>query len=111
LVKELEQSFAARTAAEWVDELLAKGIPAGPIYNYEQALSSEHALHRETVMEIDHPVEGRVRSIGFPIKLSWTKQRVSRHPPLLGEHTDEILSELGFGVEEVARMRTAGDVA
>jgi crotonobetainyl-CoA:carnitine CoA-transferase CaiB-like acyl-CoA transferase len=111
LEKELERSFAARTAAEWVDELLAKGIPAGPIYNYEQALSSEHAVHRETVMEIDHPIEGRVRTIGFPIKLSRTKQRVRRHPPLLGEHTEEILSELGVGAEEVARMRTAGDVA
>jgi formyl-CoA transferase len=111
LEKELEQSFAARTAAEWVDQLLAKGIPAGPIYNYEQALSSEHAVHRETVMEIDHPIEGRVHAIGFPIKLSRTKQRVSRHPPLLGEHTEEVLSELGFGVEEVARMRTNGDVA
>ena len=111
LVAELERSFAARNAQEWVDELLAKGIPAGPIYNYEQALGSDHAAYRETVMTIDHPVEGRVRSIGFPIKFSETKQTVRRHPPLLGEHTGEVLSELGFDEETVARMRSAGAVA
>jgi crotonobetainyl-CoA:carnitine CoA-transferase CaiB-like acyl-CoA transferase len=111
LAKELETSFAAKTAEEWVDELLAKGIPAGPIYNYEQALNSDHAAHRGTVMEIDHPIEGRVRSIGFPIKLSETKQKVRRHPPLLGEHTDEVLSELGVDENDIARMRKAGELA
>ena len=47
-------------------------------------------------MEIDHPVEGKVKSIGFPVKLSETKQRVRRPPPLLGEHNEEILAELGI---------------
>jgi len=110
LAHELELSFASRTADEWVDELLAHGIPAGPIYNYEQALGSDHAAHRETVMEIDHPTEGRIRSIGFPVKLSETKQKVRRHPPLLGEHTDEILSDLGFEAEDLARLRKSGAV-
>ena len=61
-------------------------------------------------MQIDHPIEGRVRSIGFPIKLSETKQSVRRHPPLLGEHTDEILRELGFSAGDVEQMRAAGEV-
>ncbi len=111
LAQELERSFAKRTAAEWVDELLVKGIPAGPIYNYEQALNSDHAAYRKTVMEIDHPVEGRVRSIGFPVKLSETKQTVYRHPPLLGEHTGEVLAELGFDAEAVERLRQEGGLA
>jgi crotonobetainyl-CoA:carnitine CoA-transferase CaiB-like acyl-CoA transferase len=111
LASELERSFAARTAEEWVDELLAKGIPAGPIYNYEQALGSDHAAYRGTVMEIDHPVEGRIRSIGFPVKLSETKQTVRRHPPLLGEHTAEVLSELGFDSAAVERLRKDGALA
>jgi crotonobetainyl-CoA:carnitine CoA-transferase CaiB-like acyl-CoA transferase len=55
----------------------------------------------------DSAVEGRIRSIGLPIKLSETKQKVRRHPPLLGEHTDEILTELGLGIEDTARMRKA----
>ena len=110
LAAELETSFVEKTAEEWVEELLAKGIPAGPIYDYQQALGSDHAAHRGTVMEIDHPIEGRIRSIGFPIKLSETKQSVRRHPPLLGEHTDEILQELGFSTGDVAQMRAAGEV-
>ena len=57
--------------------MLAAGIPAGPIYDYAQALDNDHAHHRGVVMEIDHPVEGKVRSIGFPVKLSGTPEDVS----------------------------------
>ena len=96
LIEELEKSFAQRNSADWIDILLAAGIPAGPILNYAQALASDHAHAREAVMEIDHPVEGKVKSIGFPVKLSETKQRVRRPPPLLGEHNEEILAELGI---------------
>jgi formyl-CoA transferase len=101
LIQELEKSFAARKAAEWIDILLAAGIPAGPILTYAESLASEHARAREAVMEIDHPIEGKVKSIGFPVKLSETKQRVRLPPPLLGEHTEEILAELG--VDETTR--------
>jgi crotonobetainyl-CoA:carnitine CoA-transferase CaiB-like acyl-CoA transferase len=96
MIEELEKSFAARPAGEWIDILLAVGIPAGPILNYAQALASEHAIAREVVMEMDHPVEGKVKSIGFPVKLSETRQRIRRHPPLLGEHNEEIFAELGI---------------
>jgi crotonobetainyl-CoA:carnitine CoA-transferase CaiB-like acyl-CoA transferase len=96
LIEELEKSFAARPAADWVEILLAVGIPAGPILNFAQALASDHARVREAVMEIEHPVEGRVKSIGFPVKLSRTRQAVRRPPPLLGEHNEEILDELGI---------------
>jgi formyl-CoA transferase len=96
LIDELEKSFAARTSAEWVDILLSAGIPAGPILDYAQALGSDQVKAREAVMELDHPVEGRVKSIGFPVKLSETAQRVRRPPPLLGEHNEEILDELGI---------------
>jgi crotonobetainyl-CoA:carnitine CoA-transferase CaiB-like acyl-CoA transferase len=96
LIEELEKTFAQRNAAEWIDILLSAGIPAGPILNYAEALASDHARAREAVMEIDHPIEGKVKSIGFPVKLSETKQRVRRPPPLLGEHNEEILAELGI---------------
>src|SRR5262245_56719424 len=88
LIAEMERSLAAKTAAEWIDALLAAGIPAGPILNYAETLSSEHTLARGAVMEIDHPVEGKVKSIGFPVRLSQSKQRVRMPPPLLGQHTD-----------------------
>src|SRR5215510_8026177 len=110
LIEELEKSFAKKTADEWVDALLAVGIPAGPICNIEQALNSEHAKAREAVMEFDHPVEGRVKSIGFPVKLSESKQRVRRHPPLLGEHNEEILSELGLDKKDMDELRAEGAI-
>ena len=110
LIEELEKSFGTKTADEWVDALLAVGIPAGPICNIEQALSSEHAKAREAVMEFDHPVEGRVKSIGFPVKLSESKQRVRRHPPLLGEHNEEILKELGLDRQGIDELRAEGAI-
>jgi len=59
-------------------------------------------------MEIDHPVEGKVPNIGFAVKLSGTPQQVRRHPPLLGEHNDEVLAELGLDAQERERLRAAG---
>jgi formyl-CoA transferase len=59
-------------------------------------------------MEIDHPVEGRVPNIGFPVKLSGTPQQVRRHPPLLGEHTQEVLAELGLSEAERAALAAHG---
>jgi crotonobetainyl-CoA:carnitine CoA-transferase CaiB-like acyl-CoA transferase len=110
LIEELEKTFAGRPAAEWIDLLLGVGIPAGPILNYAEALGSEHARAREAVMEIDHPVEGRVKSIGFPVKLSRSKQRVRRPPPLLGEHTDAVLAELGYDDGAREDLRQSGAV-
>jgi crotonobetainyl-CoA:carnitine CoA-transferase CaiB-like acyl-CoA transferase len=110
LIDELEKSFATKSAEEWINALLAVGIPAGPICNLEQALNSEHARAREVVMEMDHPVEGRIKSIGFPVKLSETKQRVRRHPPLLGEHNTEILTELGLDEAGMDELRAEGAI-
>ena len=59
---------------------------------------------------MDHPVEGRIKSIGFPVKLSETKQRVRRHPPLLGEHNAEILTELGFDEAGMDALRAEGAI-
>ncbi len=96
LIRDLETTFMQEDRDHWVDLLLEAGVPAGPISDFAEALQSPQAEARGTVMEIDHPVEGRVRSIGFPVKMSGTPQKVRRHPPLLGEHTDEILAELGL---------------
>ncbi|AEG92720.1 CaiB/BaiF CoA transferase family protein [Ramlibacter tataouinensis] len=108
LQDELEKTFRQKPKDHWVETLLANGIPAGPILSYPEAFGSEHAQARRMRMEIDHPVEGRVPNIGFAVKLSGTPQQVRRHPPLLGEHTAEVLEELGIGGEEQARLRAQG---
>ena len=94
LIDALEDSFKERDSAVWIDAMLAAGIPAGPILSYPEAFEGEHGTHRRMCMEIDHPIEGKVKNIGFPVKLLGTPQQVRRHPPLLGEHNAEILAEL-----------------
>ena len=111
LVKELEKTFIHKTSGQWVELLLAVGIPAGPINTYPQAFDSEHGKHRQMRMEIDHPVEGKVPNIGYAVKLNGTPQQVTRHPPLLGEHTDELLAELGIQGDELIKLQNGGAFA
>lgn len=108
LVADLETTFVGKPSDEWVEILLAVGIPAGPIYDYAQALDNPHAAHREVLMDIEHPVEGTVRSMGFPVKLGGTPQQVRRPPPLLGQHTREILSELDLSAEDRDALLAGG---
>ena len=108
LAAELEKSFAKKTSDEWVDALLAAGIPAGPINTYPEAFDSEHGRHRKMRMEIDHPIEGKVPNIGFAVKMNGTPQQVYRHPPLLGEHTSELLAEFGIPGEELKSVEAGG---
>lgn len=94
LIDLLRPSFRERTVEQWVEALLAAGVPSGPILNYEQTLASEHAASREMVQDIPHPVEGSFKALGFPVKLSKSPQAVRYPPPLLDEHGAEIRFEL-----------------
>lgn len=96
LIEQLETEFAKRTSEEWVSLMLDNGIPAGPLLTYPEAFEGEHGQHRKMCMEIDHPNEGKVKNIGFAVKMLGTPQQVRRHPPLLGEHNEEILREIGM---------------
>ena len=111
LATELEKTFVTRTSHEWVDDLLAAGIPAGPINTYPEAFDSDHGRHRKMRMDIDHPIEGTVHNIGFAVKLMGTPQQVRKHPPLLGEHTSEVLAELGIAGEELTALQVGGAFA
>lgn len=94
LMQELKPVFETRTAEEWVDLLLAAGVPAGPINDYHEALASDHVKACKMVQEIAHPVEGSFNALGFPVKMSGTPQEVRYPPPLLDQHGDEIRAEL-----------------
>ncbi|OAD12681.1 CaiB/BaiF CoA transferase family protein [Achromobacter insolitus] len=108
LIALLEQEFGRRPAAEWVDLLLAAGVPAAPIQNYEEALDCEQARARDMVVEGEHPVEGKVKMLGFPVKLRGTPQQIRRVAPLLGAHTAEVFSELGLSAERIEQLQAAG---
>jgi crotonobetainyl-CoA:carnitine CoA-transferase CaiB-like acyl-CoA transferase len=96
LVAEIEAALAARTTEDWVARLLAAGVPAGPIYDFAHVFSNPHTNARHMIEDVDHPIAGRVHTLGFPLKMSETPPRVRRAPPLLGEHSAEIRRELGM---------------
>jgi len=111
LIEELEKTFVTRSSEDWVEALLAVGIPAGTMYTYPEAFESEHGRHRNMRMEIDHPNEGKVSNIGFAVKLNGTPQQVRMHPPLLGEHTGDILKEIGMDASAVEDLTARGAFA
>ncbi len=103
LANEMQQSLSARTTDEWVEALVAVGVPAAPIQNYAAAVSHPQTQACRMVETIDHPVEGRISVLGIPVKLSRTPGAIRLHPPLLGEHTDEILAEVDGDGRPLAR--------
>jgi len=94
LIEALKPGFLTRTVDEWVDLLLAVGVPCGPVYDYQSAVSSDHVAARDMVLDIPHPVEGSFKALGFPVKMSDTPQQVRLPPPLLNQHRSEIIDEL-----------------
>jgi formyl-CoA transferase len=94
LVAELESALGARDTDDWVQTLEAAGVPVGPIHDYRQVFEDPHTLAREMMVEIEHPVEGTIKALGIPVKMSDTPGAVRRPAPLLGEHTEEILREV-----------------
>ena len=108
LIEALECTFATDTCENWIERLLAAGLPAGPILTYPQAFDSEHGRERRMRIEIDHPIEGKVPNIGFAVKLLGTPQQVRHPPPLLGQHNDEVLDEYGIGEAERRALAAEG---
>lgn len=93
----VEAVLKTRPVREWVDRLTRMGVPSGPISSVDQVLEDPQVLHREMVVDLDHPRLGSVKSIGCPIKLSETPARLDRPAPDLGQHTAEVLAELEGG--------------
>jgi formyl-CoA transferase len=95
LIEELERRFRQRTTDEWTAALLADGVPAGPIRDYAQVLQDDpHVKARQMIATFNHPVEGETPVLASPLKLSRTPARIWSAPPLLGQHTEEVLAEL-----------------
>ena len=106
----LGERFKARTTAEWLTLLEGAGVPAGPVASVGEMLELPQTLAREMVLEVEHSLLGSVRTVGFPVKFSETPGSVRRGAPVLGEHTREVLGELGYTDEQVEDLVRSGAV-
>lgn len=105
LVGELEQALAARSTAEWDEILTGRGVACGPIRNYRQVLEDPHTAARGLVVSVPHAVEGVVKALATPIRMDGTPAAIRTGAPLLGEHTADVLTELGLSAAEIAALR------
>ena len=111
LEQELQGVLSRRATAEWLEALIAAGVPAAPIRDYSEVLEDAHTDARGMVVNVDHPVAGRVKMLGTPVKLSETPASVRRPAPMLGQHTAEILADAGYTPAEIELLIHDGVVA
>ena len=104
----LEERLIQNTTAHWVEALNAKGIPSGEILSLEAALSSDQVRHRGAIADVDLPGLGVIQIFDLTAKFSKTPARIDMPPPRLSEHTEGILSELGYSPEEMSALREKG---
>jgi crotonobetainyl-CoA:carnitine CoA-transferase CaiB-like acyl-CoA transferase len=107
----VEAALAGATTAEWVARFEAAQVAAGPIYEFDEVFEDPQVKHLGLVAEVEQPGYGRARMLDFPVKASATPARIRRPAPRLGEHTAEVLGELGLSKAEIERLAAAGVVA
>jgi crotonobetainyl-CoA:carnitine CoA-transferase CaiB-like acyl-CoA transferase len=108
MIAEIEKATATKSRVHWLERLHAEGVPSGPINTYPEALADPHTLARGMVVDLVHPGAGPIKALGVPVKLSETPGAADRPAPLVGQHTGEILTELGYGDEERQKLRKDG---
>ena len=102
---ELKNIFLTKTRDEWFDILTEADVPVGKVLDIDETFSDPHMLHREMLIEVDHPRWGKAKQIGFPIKFSDTPWQLRIPAARLGDHTNEVLSELGYSPEQIQKLR------
>lgn len=108
LVKEAESLFRQRSVADWLETFDGVGVPAGPVRYVQEMMEDEQAVANGLVAELEHSLAGRVRMVGPIIGMSETPLEARAASPALGEHTDEILAEMGRGEAEIAALKADG---
>lgn len=104
----LEEKLKDKTPDEWIAELNAAGVPCGPILSIDQVFENEQVQHLGLAHAMEHPALGSIRLLGRPVTLSRTPASLRTPTPEKGEHTDEILKDLGMGEQEIQKLRGDG---
>ncbi len=108
IIKEMAAVFRTRTQKEWLDLLMHEDTCVTAVQSLDEVFADPHVLRRQMLVETEHPQAGRVRQIGVPIKFSETPGEIREPAPEIGEHTEEILRQLGYDPEEIGRLRKRG---
>jgi crotonobetainyl-CoA:carnitine CoA-transferase CaiB-like acyl-CoA transferase len=109
--EEIQKIIRTRTRDEWFEILVKADVCVGKVYDPEEMVTDPQVQARDMVVDVEHPVHGKVREFGIPIKLSETPGSVRQAGPYTGEHSDEVLRELGLGAEEIKALRDRKVVA
>jgi crotonobetainyl-CoA:carnitine CoA-transferase CaiB-like acyl-CoA transferase len=108
----LAAAFRTRTTAEWIDDMLAAGIPCGPVNTIADAAADPQVHARGMLQQVEHPIAGTVTIANTPVRMSRSESGIKGPPPGVGEHTAAVLAELlGYSPEDVDRLRSQGVIA
>ena len=107
----LEQLFRTRTRDEWFEILAQKDIPISKVCSLDELFLDPQVLHRKMILEVEHPTEGKIKQTGIAIKLSDTPGSIRRLPPTLGEHTEEILKDIGYTKQGIDSLHQEGVIS
>lgn len=108
LIPLLAEMVKEKTKAQWITLLEAAGVPCGPINNLQEVFENEQVIARGIEMRVPHPTAGTMKLVASPMRLSKTPVEVRMPPPLLGQHTDEVLHELGMSAEQINELHQRG---
>jgi crotonobetainyl-CoA:carnitine CoA-transferase CaiB-like acyl-CoA transferase len=111
ILSALQSAFKTKTREEWISLLHEADVPCGPVLTIEESFSDPQIMHRQMVFEMDHPVEGTIKQRAFPARFSDTELKRDMPPPLYGQHTDEILTGLGYTRDDIKKLREEKVVA
>ena len=105
----LKEVFVTKTKKEWVKLLEDARVPCGPVNTMKEVFEDEQVLNRGMLTEVEHPKDGKMKMVGLPVKFSGTKASIRSAPPMLDQHTEEVLRDvLGYDAKKIEYLRSVG---